>query len=85
MYYLNINFQQNNNYSIYQKRDTKIEQTPGPNDDENVKEKKVGITINQKVQDKGPGELLETGAYQKKSHILEVIKFIFINWNLIFK
>ena len=62
-----------------------IEQTPGLDDDENAKEKKVGITINQQLHDKGPEDLIETGAYEEKSHILEMIKFIFINWKLIFK
>ena len=58
-------------YSIYQKRDGKIEQTPGPGDYEDLKEKKEGFTIGQKLKERAPEELPGPGNYEGKSHLIE--------------
>ena len=71
-------------FIIYQKRDTKIQETHKHRDYQNLKEKRVGITIYQKFYDKEPEDFPGINAFKEKSHIEEVIKSIFINWKLIF-
>ena len=58
-------------YSMYQKREETIEQTPGPGDYEEVVEKKEGITIGQKLKDKDIELLPGPGNYEERSYILD--------------
>ena len=62
-------------YSMYQKREETIEQTPGPGDYEEVVEKKEGITIGQKLSQKEAEELPGPGNYEEKSYIVEGPKY----------
>ena len=58
-------------YSMYQKRDTKIAFTPGPGDYENPNQEQKGVTIGQRFEDKQAEEIPGPGNYQAKSHIAE--------------
>ena len=50
-------------YSIYQKRDQKIEQTPGPGDYNEPEKEKKGVTIGQRIADKKTEDLPAPGQY----------------------
>ena len=58
-------------YSIYQKRDQKIEQTPGPGDYNQPEKEQKGVTIGQRFGEKKIEDLPAPGQYSTKSHIVE--------------
>ena len=58
-------------YSIYQKRDQKIEQTPGPGDYNEPEKEKKGVTIGKRIADKKVEDLPAPGQYESKSALVE--------------
>ena len=58
-------------YSIYQKRDQKIEQTPGPGDYNEPSQEQKGVTIGQRFGEKKLEDLPAPGQYASKSHLVE--------------
>ena len=58
-------------YSIYQKREQRIEQTPGPGDYEELKKEMKGVTIGEKLKERKPEDLPAPGQYTEKSYIVE--------------
>ena len=58
-------------YSIYEKREQKIEQTVGPGEYEVKEERKQGVTIGERLREKEADYIPEPGAYEIKSKIIE--------------
>jgi len=64
-------FQEGPQYSMYQKRDQKIQQTPGPGDYNEPGKQQRGVTIGQRIKQRDAEELPGPGNYEGKSHIHE--------------
>ena len=62
-------------YSMYQKREAKIEQTPGPGDYYYLKNEKKGVTMGKRFAEKEIEELPGPGRYRHRSKISEGPKF----------
>ena len=62
-------------YSIYTRRDEKIEQTPGPGDYDEIKKQGKGVTIGVKFKEREQEELPGPGHYEEKSRIVEGPQF----------
>ncbi|CAI2384789.1 unnamed protein product [Moneuplotes crassus] len=58
-------------YSMYHRREQKVEQTPGPGDYEDIKTKGKGVTIGKKFTQREAEDMPGPGNYEGKSHILE--------------
>ena len=58
-------------YSIYEKREQKIEPTVGPGEYEVKEEKAKGVTIGERLREKEADYVPEPGAYEIKSRIIE--------------
>ena len=48
-------------YSMYEKRETKIESTPGPGEYEDAEEKSKGVTIGERLREKAPEDMPAPG------------------------
>ena len=58
-------------YSIYEKREQKIEQTVGPGEYEVKEERKQGVTIGERLREREADYVPEPGAYEVRSKIIE--------------
>ena len=58
-------------YSIYERREKKIETTVGPGEYEITDEKGKGFTIGEKLKERRPEDLPAPGQYEIKSRIIE--------------
>ena len=58
-------------YSIYEKREQKIEPTVGPGEYEVKEERKQGVTIGERLWEKEADYVPEPGAYELKSKLVE--------------
>ena len=66
-YEIKTTIQEGPKYSIYEKREQKIEQTVGPGEYEVVEEKAKGVTIGERLREKEADYVPEPGAYEVKS------------------
>ena len=58
-------------YSMYEKRDTKFNDNPGPGQYEASQEKRKPVTMGEKLRDRAPEDLPGPGNYDLKSKIQE--------------
>jgi len=58
-------------YSIYERREQKIESTPGPGEYESKEEGAHGFTIGERLKERRPEDLPAPGQYELRSHIVE--------------
>ena len=58
-------------YSIYEKRPDKIEPTVGPGEYEAPQERSKGVTIGERLREKGPEDMPAPGQYEQRSKIQE--------------